>query len=643
MPTRNHDEDFLRQALELARRGIGLTSPNPNVGAVIVAENGEVVGTGTHIYDGLKHAEVLALEQAGPRARGATLYVNLEPCSHQGRTPPCADAIIAAGIRRVVAGVLDPNPLVSGRGFQRLREAGVSVASGLLVEDCLHINEAFANYIRRRVPLVTLKTAMTLDGKIAPPPGESGNPTALGSASVSGGWITSEVARAAAAAPERRHPGGRRHDHRRRSAADRSQRASPPPAPAACDRGFTPALAVGIAPCENGPERRARGLLLRRREPQAGAARSRYPRRAAAPGHARRATRPHRPDATAGRDGDHQLADRRWGHDQLGGVALGDRRQGVFLLCSQDPGRDRSHPICHRHGLQEPERRRVRPLPPPAPLWRRLCRGRLFARSLSGVNPFPGSSGLSGFVRVKPFMNVRIVVLISFAALGSLFAQSKPPSLIGGLGPHHHPITTQVPEAQRFFDQGLTLVYAFNHEEAERSFRRAAQLDPQAAMAFWGIALALGPCINLDVDPLHEKAAFEAVQKALSLADGVTEIERAYIQALATRYSADPRPNRRQLDADYAGAMRHLAQRYPDDLDAATLYAESLMDLRPWKLWSLDGQPAQGTQEIVAVLESVLRRDPNHLGANHYYIHATEASLHPEWALPSARRLESLA
>lgn len=259
------------------------------------------------------------------------------------------------------------------------------------------------------------------------------------------------------------------------------------------------------------------------------------------------------------------------------------------------------------------------------------------------MNPFPGSSGLSGFVRVKPFMNVRIVVLISFAALGSLFAQSKPPSLIGGLGPHHHPITTQVPEAQRFFDQGLTLVYAFNHEEAERSFRRAAQLDPQAAMAFWGIALALGPCINLDVDPLHEKAAFEAVQKALSLADGVTEIERAYIQALATRYSADPRPNRRQLDADYAGAMRHLAQRYPDDLDAATLYAESLMDLRPWKLWSLDGQPAQGTQEIVAVLESVLRRDPNHLGANHYYIHATEASLHPEWALPSARRLESLA
>jgi diaminohydroxyphosphoribosylaminopyrimidine deaminase/5-amino-6-(5-phosphoribosylamino)uracil reductase len=194
----NHqtDEEFLRQSLDLARRGIGLTSPNPNVGAVIVDEHGEVVGTGYHTYEGLKHAEVLALEQAGSNARGATLYINLEPCSHQGRTGPCADALIAAGIRRVVAGVVDPNPLVSGQGFARLREAGVIVASGLLAEECQRLNDAFANYIRRRKPLVTLKTAMTLDGKIAPPPGESENPTALGVASVSGGWITSEVARA---------------------------------------------------------------------------------------------------------------------------------------------------------------------------------------------------------------------------------------------------------------------------------------------------------------------------------------------------------------------------------------------------------------------------------------------------------------
>ena len=196
MPNHHTDEEFLRQALDMARRGIGLTSPNPNVGAVIVDESGKVVGTGYHTYDGLKHAEVLALEQAGGKARGATLYINLEPCSHQGRTGPCADAVIAAGIRRVVAGVVDPNPLVSGQGFARLREAGVIVASGLLAEECQRLNDGFANYIRRRKPLVTLKTAMTLDGKIAPPPGASENPTALGVASVSGGWITSEVARA---------------------------------------------------------------------------------------------------------------------------------------------------------------------------------------------------------------------------------------------------------------------------------------------------------------------------------------------------------------------------------------------------------------------------------------------------------------
>lgn len=196
MPNHHTDEEFLRQALDLARGGIGLTAPNPNVGAVIVAEGGEVVGAGTHTYEGVKHAEILALEQAGERARGATLYINLEPCSHEGRTGPCADALIAAGIRRVVAGVDDPNPLVSGQGFARLRAAGVSVASGFLAEECQHLNEAFANYIRRHVPLVTLKTAMTLDGKIAPPPGESENPTALGAASVSGGWISSEVARA---------------------------------------------------------------------------------------------------------------------------------------------------------------------------------------------------------------------------------------------------------------------------------------------------------------------------------------------------------------------------------------------------------------------------------------------------------------
>jgi tetratricopeptide (TPR) repeat protein len=155
--------------------------------------------------------------------------------------------------------------------------------------------------------------------------------------------------------------------------------------------------------------------------------------------------------------------------------------------------------------------------------------------------------------------------------------------------------------------------------------------------------LALGPCINLDVDPPHEQAAYEAVQKALSLAPGATEGERSYIQALAKRYSSDSKVDLRKLDAEYTHAMRELSRHYPDDLDAATLYAESLMDLHPWKLWSLDGRPTEGTEEIVSVLESVLRRDPDHIGANHYYIHAVEASPHPERSLASAKRLETLA
>jgi tetratricopeptide (TPR) repeat protein len=239
-------------------------------------------------------------------------------------------------------------------------------------------------------------------------------------------------------------------------------------------------------------------------------------------------------------------------------------------------------------------------------------------------------------------MRLLAPVSVFLVAACSLFGQSKPAALIPGMGQHHHAISTKSPEAQRFFDQGLTLVFAFNHEQAVRSFRRAAELDPQSAMPYWGVALALGPCINLDVDAPHEKAAYEAVQKAIALSPGVTESERAYIQTLGKRYSADPGVNLRKLDADYAQAMRELSRRYSDDLDAATLYAESLMDLHPWKFWSLDGHPSEGTEEIIGVLESVLRRDPNHVGANHYYIHAVEASPHPEWSLASARRLETL-
>lgn len=222
-------------------------------------------------------------------------------------------------------------------------------------------------------------------------------------------------------------------------------------------------------------------------------------------------------------------------------------------------------------------------------------------------------------------------------------SEAKPAALIPGLGDVHHPVSTSNQEAQQFFNQGLALVYGFNHDEAIRSFKRAADLDPKLAIAYWGVALALGPNINMPVDAEHEKAAYEAVQKARALASGASEPERAYIEALAQRYSNDPKADLSKLDIAYKNAMADLARRFPDDLDAATLYAESLMDLRPWQFWSGDGKPAEGTQEMVAVLESVLRRNPDHLGANHYYIHAVEASPHPEWALPSAQRLKVLA
>lgn len=190
------DAEYMARALELARTGTGLASPNPRVGALVVSDAGEVLGEGTHTYEGRKHAEVIALEQAGESARGATLYLNLEPCSHVGRTGPCADAVIAAGVKRVVAGMVDPNPLVAGQGFARLQAAGVDVTVGACEQEARKLNEAFAKFIRTKRPLVLLKTAMTLDGKIAPAPGESENPSALGSGIATRGWITSEVARA---------------------------------------------------------------------------------------------------------------------------------------------------------------------------------------------------------------------------------------------------------------------------------------------------------------------------------------------------------------------------------------------------------------------------------------------------------------
>ena len=221
--------------------------------------------------------------------------------------------------------------------------------------------------------------------------------------------------------------------------------------------------------------------------------------------------------------------------------------------------------------------------------------------------------------------------------------EPPPPVLTTGLGDINHPVSTSNAEAQKFFNQGLAYIYAFNHEEAVRSFKQAAKLDPQLAMAYWGAALALGSNYNVQADGPALVEAYTNLQKAIELAPKASEPERAYIEALSKRYSADLQVDKNKLAVDYKNAMGELAKRYPDDLDAATLYAESMMNLRPWKLWSRDGNPAPETLEIVSVLEGVLRRNPNHTGANHYYIHAVEASNNAERALPSAARLGKVA
>ncbi|MFT3766603.1 MAG: hypothetical protein QM820_13980 [Minicystis sp.] len=221
-------------------------------------------------------------------------------------------------------------------------------------------------------------------------------------------------------------------------------------------------------------------------------------------------------------------------------------------------------------------------------------------------------------------------------------ATTQAAPLFDDLGDHNHPVTTSSPLAQRYFDQGLRLVYGFNHDEARRSFEEAARLDPGLAMAHWGVALTLGPNINLPSDPERERAAYEAIQRAIATMDRASAAEQAYIKALALRHAQTPGADRKSRDVAYANAMRALAGTNPKDLDAATLFAESLMDLRPWDLWTHDGKPQPGTEEIVTTLESVLAKSPDHPGANHYYIHAVEASSHPERALPSADRLAKL-
>ncbi len=249
-------------------------------------------------------------------------------------------------------------------------------------------------------------------------------------------------------------------------------------------------------------------------------------------------------------------------------------------------------------------------------------------------------------------MKLPVCVLAALVLCGSISAQQhhmngqpapKKATLMSGLGDLHHPVSTSNPEAQKFFDQGMRLIYAFNHEEAAGSFERAAELDPKMAMAYWGLAEAVGPNYNDPADPDRYKKAHDAIAKAESLAANASRSEKAYIAAMALRFPADPAADHRLAAERYRNAMGDVVTQFPDDLDAATLFAEAGMDLHPWGLWRKDGTPEGGTEDIIAALESVLKRDPNHMGAIHYYIHAVEASPNPERALAAANRLAALA
>ena len=243
-------------------------------------------------------------------------------------------------------------------------------------------------------------------------------------------------------------------------------------------------------------------------------------------------------------------------------------------------------------------------------------------------------------------------VLLVLCACAAAIAQThgahsapaeKPATLMTGVGTLHHPVSTKNAQAQQFFDQGLRLIFAFNHDEAARSFKQAAALDPKLGMAYWGIAEAVGPNYNDPASNDRFQAAHDAIQKAVELSTRAPANEQAYINAMAKRFPADPKADRRKAAEDYRDAMREVVKNFPDDLDAATLFAESGMNLHPWGLWHVDGTPEEGTEEIVATLESVLKRDPDHMGAIHYYIHSVEASRNPERALAGANKLAAMA
>lgn len=233
-------------------------------------------------------------------------------------------------------------------------------------------------------------------------------------------------------------------------------------------------------------------------------------------------------------------------------------------------------------------------------------------------------------------------MLIALALLaGSVVGTSDTVPLYNNLGSHHIAVSTRAARAQLFFDQGMRLVYGFNHAEAIRAFTEATRLDPSCAMCYWGIALAHGPHVNAGMDSAGGVAAWAAISEAKKHLDHATVREKGYISALADRYAAVPPANRAPLDSAYARAMAALVKQYPNDLDGATLYAESLMDLSPWFYWTPDGKPRPDTPMMLSELERVLAKNPNHPGACHYYIHAVEA-VDPAKALPCAERLAGL-
>ena len=250
--------------------------------------------------------------------------------------------------------------------------------------------------------------------------------------------------------------------------------------------------------------------------------------------------------------------------------------------------------------------------------------------------------------------NLIIAVVVIVLAAGGfwLYSRSKTDSLpdlapvganlIEGLGDYSMPVTSKNKDVQRWFDQGLAMTYGFNHDAAERSFLKAAELDPDCAMCWWGASLVLGPHVNAAMDPANNPKAWDRLQRAQKTAEKANEKEQAFIKALSTRYAENAPEDRRPLDEAYAAAMAELAAKYPDDLDVVTFHAESMMDLQPWDYWDASGQPKGHTAEVVSQLESVIGRDPKHAGALHLYVHAVEASPDPAKGVAAADTLREL-